>query len=406
MSGSDVTHMTVFLVEWAFTLAALLVLALAGGFVLPAFRQGRRFVLLLAPMCGLLVLPIVTTFIYTFGKTSFSRAAIIAILITSAVSIATSIRWRPSHEDVGWSLLLVTVLSALAAALSMSSSIYNGSPSLLFIDGSDHAGYAHAADWLLNHRVHERPTMSPDAPYESWPHLVLSLDPRLGGFVVNALVAWARGLPGLFAYDAGCTVVFAAAVLGVACVFSRTPRTLVLLSVGLTICAWFDLGRSGYFGKLAGYSATLFVIGILLTDGKRDVKFVAAAMLVTIGAATLHSAFATALLIGAVGCTYVAAAAAIELIDKRQAKALTSDEVIIGTALLTAFATSGMFGRLAIAPLGIQFPHSWTWILPRAIDLQNPCGGRRPGVVVLVHRHAGARDCASFGNCDCRRGSS
>ena len=397
--------MTVFLVEWAFTLAALLVLALAGGFVLPAFRQGRRFVVLLAPMCGLLVLPIVTTFIYTFGKASFSRAAIIAILIASALSIATSIRWRPSHEDVCWSLLLITILSAVAAALSMSSSIYNGSPSLLFIDGSDHAGYAHAADWLLNHRVHERPTLSPDAPYESWPYFMFSSDPRLSGLVVNALVAWARGLPGLFAYDAGCTVVFAAAVLGVACVFSRTPRTLVLLSVGLTICAWFDLGRSGYFGKLAGYPATLFVFGLLLTNANRDVKFVAAAMLLTVGAATLHSAFATALLVGVVGCTYVVAAGAIELIDKRQAKARR----------LTRYIRDGYSDRLCKLRHVRSPGHcSSRYSIPPFMDLDiaarhrpsESCGGRRPGVVVLVHRHADARDCASFGDCDCRRGSS
>jgi hypothetical protein len=363
--------MAVFLGEWAFTFAALLVLALAGGFVLATFRQGRRFVLLLAPMCGLLVLPVVTTLIYTFGRTSLSRAAIVAMLITSALSIATSIRWRPSREDICWSLLLAAVLSALAAALSMSSSIYNGSPSLLFIDGSDHGGYAHAADWLLNHRVHERPTLSPEAPYESYLHFMFSADPRLSSFVFNALVAWVRGSSGLFAYDPGCAMVFAAAVLGIAGVFSRSPRSLVLLSVGLVTCAWFDLGMSGYFGKLAGYPATLFVLGLLLTNANRDAKFAAATTFLTVGAATLHSSLATGLFLCVVGCTYVVAASVIESIDKRQTRISTADAAIFGVAILAAFASSGIFALPAIFRLDIQFPLSWSWIFPRVLDLQN-----------------------------------
>jgi hypothetical protein len=370
--GMGREHMAVFLVEWAFTFAALLVLALTGGFVLTAFRQGRRFVMLLAPMCGLLVLPTATTFIYTFGGISFSRAAIAAILITSALSIATSIRWRPSREDACWSLLVVTALSALAAALAMSTSIYNGSPSLLFIDGSDHGGYAHAADWLLNHRVHERPTLSPDVPYESWPYFMFSSDPRLSALVVNALVAWVRGSSGLFAYDPSCAVVFAAAVLGTACVFSRSPRSLLLLSGGLVTCAWFDLGMSGYFGKLAGYPATLFVLGLLLTNANRDAKFTAATAFLTVGAATLHSSLATALFLCVVGCTYVVAAGAIEFIDKRQTRISTADVAIFGVAILAAFASSGMFGRPAIVRFDIQFPQLWSWIFPRVFDLQNP----------------------------------
>ena len=80
--------MAVFLVEWTFTFAALLVLALTGGFVLAAFRQGRRFVLLLAPMCGLLVLPVVTTLIYTFGRASLSRAAACAYATHAAETVS------------------------------------------------------------------------------------------------------------------------------------------------------------------------------------------------------------------------------------------------------------------------------------------------------------------------------
>jgi hypothetical protein len=371
-AGSDEKRMTVLLVEWAFTISALLVLALAGAFVLAPFREGRRFVLLLAPMCGLLVLPIVTILAYTFGWTSFPAAAIGAMLIMSALSIATSIRWRPSREDTCWSLLLVTVLSALAAALSSASSIRNGSPSLLFIDGSDHAGYAHGSDWLLSHGVHERPILSPDVPYASWPHLLFSSDSRLSSFAVNALMAWVRGSSSLFAYDASCAVVLAAAVLGVACVFSRSPRTLVLLATGLLASAWFDLGRSGYFGKLAGYPATLFVLGLLLTNANRDAKVVAAVMVLTVGAATLHSPFAAALLLSVVGCAYVVAAGAIELFDKRKAGFAWAHIAIFGAAVLTALASSGMFARPAVAPLDVQFPQPWSWILPRVLEHQNP----------------------------------
>src|SRR5262245_60955167 len=169
-----------------------------------------------------------------------------AILTTSTLSIAALIRWLPSNEDACFSIVLVAAVSAVITALSTASSIHNGSSSLLFIDGSDHAGYGHVADWLLSHRVQQWPRLSPETPYESWPHYMYTLDPRLSALAINTLAAWSRGSSGLFAYDPTCAVVLTTAVLGVASVFSRSPPSLVLLSVGLLACSWFDLGRSGY----------------------------------------------------------------------------------------------------------------------------------------------------------------
>jgi hypothetical protein len=40
--------------------------------------------------------------------------------------------------------------------------------------------------------------------------------------------------------------------------------------------------------RQSGYPATLFVLGLLLTNTNRDVKSVAATMFLSVGAATLH----------------------------------------------------------------------------------------------------------------------
>ena len=47
-----------FVNEWLFTLSAVMTLTLVGWPLTVLFRDGRRFVVLLAPMIGLITLPL------------------------------------------------------------------------------------------------------------------------------------------------------------------------------------------------------------------------------------------------------------------------------------------------------------------------------------------------------------
>ena len=90
-----------FIVLLAKVLAATCLLGLAGGFATLPFREGRRFVLLLTPMFGLLILPLGVTLIYSSNRLSFQGSAIIAMFACAALTILTFVHRRPTRDDVG-----------------------------------------------------------------------------------------------------------------------------------------------------------------------------------------------------------------------------------------------------------------------------------------------------------------
>src|SRR5262245_1645213 len=132
--------MQTFLFEFAFALAAIVALGMAGGFTVLPFREHRRFVVLLAPMCGFLLLPIPVIFLYSY--VSLVQATIVTFVAMWAFTIVSLTRWRPAREDLALSVLLCLAVVALAVLMTTISTILSGGPSLLFMHGSDHAGYA------------------------------------------------------------------------------------------------------------------------------------------------------------------------------------------------------------------------------------------------------------------------
>jgi hypothetical protein len=353
-------------------LVATGLLALAGGFVTVPFRDRGAFSLMLAPMCGMLILPTVTLVFYALNKVSFAQSGLIAAVLCTCLTCIGFYLRRPSREGLSVALSLWPLVVAIATAMFCAASFNSGSPSILYIDGSDHGGYAQAADWLLSHSIAIQPILAPERPYESWPVLMFSLDYRLGSFAAIALVAALNGTSGLFAYDTACAIAFSAASLSVAAVFGRSRLTVIVLSLCLLTTAWFELGRSGYFGKLLAYPACLFLIGLFLTSRHSlTAAKVAVLVLLTVGAATMHAGMITAFFVVGVGAIAV-------LTDRILGRANNADELIQEVLILAAIggvalASSGMFARPIIAPGSpAGFYLSWNALLPHFMEVQNP----------------------------------
>lgn len=358
-----------FLIETALTFVALAVLGLSGLSILSALQGDRPFSILMAPICGILVLPPATTLFYSTGKLTLSQSAVLAIAATISVSLFMIPRIRTTWQTFLTALGTALIVCAVSALISTATNIEFGTSGILFIDGTDHANYASVADWILSHDALQMPQASATSPYESWPDVGLRLDPRLSSYVTLALVSLLRGSSGLFAYDPACSIVLATAIIGVTGVFARTRLTLFLLIIALFFSVWFEYGRSGFFGKLNAYPSVLFIIGILVTQKEWDAKVMSALGVIVVGAATMHPTYSAVLFFVTIGAIFVGTRF---LIDTNRNVQL--GENIFGFALcaMVALASSGMFGRIFPMPIGQSFDMPWGAILPRLFEIQNP----------------------------------
>lgn len=174
-------------------------------------------------------------------------------------------------------------------------------------------------------------------------------DFRYSAFVAIALMAALNKLPGLFAYDLTCAVAFSTACLSIAAVFARSRRSLVVLALCLLTTAWFELGRSGYLGKLLGYPSCLFPLGLFLTSyRKASVEKMAVLALLTIGVGTVHSGVITAFFVAGIGGLFVCIESFLNRATDRTN--IVERFLPIGAIALVAMASSGVFARPLITP--------------------------------------------------------
>jgi hypothetical protein len=353
-------------------LIAIVLLSLAGGFVTLPFREGRRFTLLLAPMCGLLVLPPLVALVYASNKTTFAQSGMLALSLCCILTILSCLKWRPSRQDLATSLALLPLIAIIATGMFCSSAIHVGSPTILYIDGSDHGGYAQAADWLLSHPISVPPNPVPERPYESWLDVMFVSDFRYSAFVAIALMAALTRLPGLFAYDLTCAVAFSAACLSIAAVFARSRFSLVVLSLCLLLTDWFELGRMGYLGKLLGYPSCLFLLGLFLTSYRTaSAEKMAAMALLTAGVATMHSGVITAFFVAGIGGLFICIDGFLDRANDR--RNVIERFQTVGAIAVVAIASSGVFARPLITPGAPGgFFISWGALIPHFFEIQNP----------------------------------
>jgi hypothetical protein len=359
----------IFLEELSKVVCAVIILGLSGGFIAALFRN-RRFVMLLSPACGLLALPPLVTLIYSSDRVSLFASAVIAIVTLSCLTLSSALRLQSTRSDVLISGGLLLVIAGIATAMFCVATISADTPSILFIDGTDHGGYAHAADWLLSHKAGQQPVLNSAVPYDSWPVMMFTLDFRYSAFVSVALVALLNGTSGLFAYDLTCAIAFTVACLSVAAVFASTVFVLLALSAGLLTSLWFDQGRDGFLGKLLGYPSCLFLIGLFLTSHRgMSSRQMAALAALTVGVATLHSGLITAFFFGVTSVIFVCAEA---LAEKSTDRFLVDRLIPVAAITFISLAAIGMFARPISAPtIPPGYFIDWATLLPHLFDVQN-----------------------------------
>lgn len=285
-------------------LSNLLMLLLAGAcgwwLVAPWTKQVPH-ASLIAPFAGVIVLPATTLLVYAVTGMAFvwsAAAATVALLTATALA-----RPRPRLSRGDSLTLVIAVLTASFIVTPASFEV--GEPAMLFLRGTDQAGYAQLASWLLHHTVNDAPVASSMRPLESWPAVMFASDPRFGSFAMLALVTLMRGGPTLFSYDPAQGLLLAAAVLAMGGAFAHGRLAGSLLGFALITGAWLDLGSAGYLGKLFGYPAAL-LLGGLLAGGDRcppdqRLGYGAAVVLFTLAAAATYPGHVLALLAGAIG---------------------------------------------------------------------------------------------------------
>jgi hypothetical protein len=345
-----------------FALASLLtvfgvlaLLALLGWFATVPFARMVPHPMAVAPMAGLMLWPAATLLLYVGVGAPLPWAAGLAAgaLALASLAVAAWTGW-PQRDVLVPRLILLLGLAAATTLLCMSQALRLGEPALLFLDGTDQAGYAQVADWLTRHRVGDRLFVDADHPYHSWPAGMLQWDPRFGTFTLIALIGLLFQVRGLFAIDPTCAVVLAAAALATAGVFAQQRQGFLLLVVGLVIGQWYDLGRTGFLGKMTGYPAALVVAGLLggiLANQpvRSPVPAMAALAALALAAGILYPGLAVAFLVAAVtGGTLAMQGLLGETRPSRDG---------ILAALLTILCIAMASGQIA-RPLGSHYPET------------------------------------------------
>ncbi len=388
--------------DGSFLLAAFAVSGACGWWAVAPFRAVIGFPLAVAPLAGLMLLPLFTLAICVCLVWPLGRAGLVAALTLSGASACALL--VDGRAEIGRGLATMGLTVAVTALIAMTgvlaSEILRGEPVLAFIHGTDHLGYAHAADWL---RAHLRPPVlnsaSPEAfasfayaddAYASYVDVLYRRDPRFGSFALLALIAAASGRSGTFAYGLACTLVILTGAVGLAGVFARTRGVFLLLAVVLAGSPLYGWAEAGFLGKLAGtFSSALAArLAIACADsreqsGGASPARIAAAAALSAGAAILWNGAMTAVVIAAAGGVFVLLGilpTTGQYVRDRlrcAATGLCSVAMLAGVALLS----SGSIAR----PLIVGFPAlevTWLYVFVRALGVDSAV----PGVSMLEDR--------------------
>ena len=255
--------MKTFLIDFGLCLFIPILFTACGWGAISPFRAQVKFPLAASGLAGMLLLSCGSLAIHVVMIVPFKMAALISaisLLTVSAVAGGTKIS-LPSRE-----LMLVLGALGLLSLLGCSSILYKeieiNSPALVFSSGSDQFGYAHLSDWITD--VPRTAALTPDPTdiYASWVDIMLKFDPRFGSISTVAIISTLSGRSGLFSYNLSCAIILITASLGLAGIFAQTVSAFLIVALGAFLSTWYSLSTAGYLGKIAGYPASLFCVGV------------------------------------------------------------------------------------------------------------------------------------------------
>jgi hypothetical protein len=360
-----------FFYDWLFVLAVLCGFGICGlGFLINASSTERPQIFA-APLIGLMVVPFGANTLYSILGVEYSYATLIS---AASCVFLTLMQWRwplsilvPKATSVYYGVFAASI-GALSVLINDASALHAHGPAIFYYDGSDHAGYAHMADWLSRHLIRPLPSALPDRPYENLPALLFLIDPRFGSFGLLEIISQLHRTSAIFSYDLACAVIFSAGSLGVAAIFGQTPTIFAILTLGLFTSHWYDYAHSGYFAKTISYPAALLVAGLTLKALPRvTVESVVALAFISAAMGTMHSGVGSAFLMIPILGTSIAAIAVWRDDSIQLSKAILLCGLVSSSPIIAA----GLSARpLAVAGYP-DYSLSWMYIWPRLLDLEN-----------------------------------
>lgn len=345
---------------------------MTGLFAVIPFRDSLPRIAYVSPFIGLMIYALGLSSAYLAGI-NLHTASILILCVSSLITVLACCftGFRP-FLNITWieAVFCVAVIGLLAFLIDHAT-ITAHTPAVLYMDGTDHLGYAHVADWLRMHPRSIAPVVDSFIPYQSWPAYMFAIDPRFGAYYLLTLASIVRSVPATFAYDFSCTVVLSSAVFGVAGAFAFKRSSFLLAVAGLFLSAWFDYSRGGYFGKILGYPAVLILIGLLLAWRKKDSSLPVFLLIAVFSVATsiLHSGMATAVLLFSFG---LAEAIPLQVFNfKESFKVFFMRSTEIGFLIFLSLTAAGILSRPAPAAGIPDYGLNWRYILTRVLDLNN-----------------------------------
>lgn len=356
-----------------FTLLLLIFFGLIGGFLIIPLKNQLKYWLFATPMAGLLFSALGISALYSLLAFSLVQAATVVSIFGVATTIIFLFYFKPAlHPKQLLLLFMAMIIAALIVYLINYTSIQYGHFGFLYMDGTDQLGYSQLADWLRNHNVHQPPILDSHLSYQSWPAIMFQIDPRFGCLYILAFISTLIGQTGMFTFDFACSLILVAACIGISALFSRSRLTFILLLIGLAIAHWFELSRTGFFGKEFGYTAAIYVIGIFFIVRKEnELKFLALAAIITCGSAIVYPGIVVALFLMLTGFLFLLFRLSYDFRSHRQIKLkkYEPDFFTIFLLLMLAIAATGVLSK----PLFLGFPEnhfSWYYSLTLYYEVQ------------------------------------
>jgi hypothetical protein len=359
-------------IELAFIFGTLVLFTGCGLGIIAPYARKLPFALLASPQAGLLLLSTTTQLYYSIFYLPIGKALLLAIPTCLAVTVCGLLvtKFRLLQKELLFFLVSAALLSAVYTVASCASSIKNGSPSILYTDGTDHLAYAHLADWMRNHApsrdapFRSEPWADPTLPYQSLPNIVFGMDPRMGSYTFVGIIGVLRGVPSTFIYDSACAIALVAAILGVAAVFSTRLPIFLMLALGLSLAHWYDFTHAGFLSKALAYPSALLTTGLFFLGlGDKRIWTIVSLLSAVAGSALMLSGQVTVLILVLLGVP----AMFLRTLQARRIE--IRDFCVLILMSFFAIAVSGFFVR----PYGGGFPHDPYRTLPtamRALDIE------------------------------------
>ncbi len=260
--------MEFWLIQNIHCLVAILIFTCCGfGFARVCFEKHMTefpFWIFCAPLFGVMIVFLPTIIFYNCHL-SLRVSALLSIALLSGFSLLQLFPCKKNLLPISFkSLFLVLLTSCLIVNFFGNYQAFTmHGPYALFHDGTDALGYANNADWLSDHLITPRATMSAKTFYDTLPSINLLGDQRLGSYLYLSFISQLLHLPALFSYQLAVTIFFLISALALSACVAKSFSVFALTGFALFSTSWWQNAFQGFLAKFL-IIPMIFVVAILI----------------------------------------------------------------------------------------------------------------------------------------------